>query len=86
MVDDFRVPDDDGYRYDTYKNGKSLTLESLVQSATSGLTFYFPAMRSEIETGAKRGCAVIALEPEVTAILEKASTLRPFRRRLKISR
>jgi predicted O-methyltransferase YrrM len=76
MVDDFRVPGDDGYRYDTYKNGKSLTLESLGALATSGLTFYFPAVRSELETGAKRGCAVISQKPEITAILEKASTLK----------
>ncbi len=53
MVDDFKVPGDDGYRYDTYKNDKSLTME-LLDSASIGLTFYFPALRSEFETEAMR--------------------------------
>jgi len=78
MVDDFKVPGDDGYRYDTYKNGKSLTMELLDHLSSLELTFYFPSLRSELETGGKRGCAVIALSPEVKAKLEKASTLRPF--------
>ena len=78
MVDDFKVPGDDGYRYDTYKNGKSLTIELLDPLSTLGLTFYFPSLRSELETGGKRGCAVIALSSEITAKLERALTLKPF--------
>ena len=78
MVDDFKVPGDDGYRYDTYKNGKTITMELLDPLSSLEMTFYFPSLRSELETGGKRGCAVIALNPEVTAILDKASTLRRF--------
>ena len=79
MVDDFKVPGDDGYRYDTYKNGKSLTMKLLDPLSSSGLTFYFPSLQSEFETGGKRGCAVIARSPEVKAKLEEASTLRSFK-------
>ena len=78
MVDDFKVPDDDGYRYDTYKNGQSLNMELLDSLSSLKLKFYFPSLKSELETGGKRGCAVIALNPEVNANLEKASTLKPF--------
>jgi hypothetical protein len=78
MVDDFKVPDDDGYRYDSYKNGESLTMDLLDPLSSLGLTFYFPSLRSELETGGKRGCAVIAQSPEVTTKLKAASTLKPF--------
>jgi hypothetical protein len=60
MVDDFQVPGDAGYGYDTYGSGIRLCLEHLQPLSPLGLTPFFPALPSEQETGRKRGCVVLA--------------------------
>ena len=57
VVDDFEVPDDPGYGFDDYGAGKRLSLDYLLQAATPPLAIYFPRVRSEQETGARRGSA-----------------------------
>ena len=61
MIDDFQVPGDPGYRYDDYGPGKALTPD-LVERAcrTFGLEQLYPVLASASETGAKRGCVVLA--------------------------
>jgi hypothetical protein len=61
MVDDFQVPDDEGYGYDDYGLGKALTpeyIEPLLR--TYSLEARYPSIPSSEESGAVRGCAVIA--------------------------
>lgn len=60
MIDDFEVPRDEGYGFDDYGFGRSLTV------GTFGLVFerlslasYFPTLPSERETGARSGCVVL---------------------------
>jgi hypothetical protein len=61
LVDDFCVPDDPGYGYDDYGPRKALTLDYVADAARRyGLTCWFPTTRADAETGAKRGCVVIA--------------------------
>jgi hypothetical protein len=59
VIDDFQVPGDDGYRYDTY-DGQALSLESLpgIEAVAA-----FPAHRSQLESGARRGTAYLGIGP-----------------------
>lgn len=57
MIDDFLVPDDNGYGFALY-GGKPLTTEYL--PPLPGWVLYFPATPSAQETGARRGSLVLA--------------------------
>ncbi len=66
MIDDFMVPDDDGYGYDNY--GKVLSLKLIGRAIKKyGLIPFFPSFPSTEETGYRRGCVVLAK----TGALEK---------------
>ena len=79
MVDDFKVPWDAGYTYDDYGMGKSLTLEYLEPAITRyGLTSFFPVQDAAGETGARRGCVVIAKAREKVALLQELHTLKRY--------
>ena len=60
MIDDFEVPDDRGYRFDRYGEGKSL-IRSYIEPFISrdNLSLFYPAAPSADESGAKRGCAIL---------------------------
>ena len=73
MIDDFKVPTDPGYGYDNYGAGKALSLELLSPLLQKHkLVPYFPAAPSSQETGAHRGCVVLA---SIGAHSEKLSRL-----------
>lgn len=77
MVDDFKVPGDDHYAYDDYGIGKTLSLEYLAPAIDKyALSAFFPAQDAAGETGARRGCVVIARSPEKTALLKELTTLK----------
>jgi predicted O-methyltransferase YrrM len=77
MVDDFKVPGDPGYAYDDYGDGMALTLEYLKpQIDSGGLAVFFPSAHSSMETGAKRGCVVLARAPDIVTLLRGMQTLR----------
>jgi hypothetical protein len=59
MVDDFEVPGDSGYGFDDYGPGKALT-ESYLPPVVSDWATFYPATPSASETGARRGCVVLA--------------------------
>ena len=59
-IDDFKVEDDLGYRFDRYR-GSALTLEYLDLPDDAPVDIYWPAVRSGDETGLKRGGVFIAL-------------------------
>ena len=59
MIDDFKVPFDDGYSYDDYGPGKALNLD-LLSFLKDRSTFFFPRPHSSEETGAARGTCVLA--------------------------
>jgi hypothetical protein len=61
MIDDFHVPDDVGYGFDTYGPGAELTAEYIAPSVGKyGLAKLYPSLPSSKETGAKRGSVVLA--------------------------
>lgn len=72
MIDDFEVPDDDGYKFDDYGNGKKLCLDYLNPLlGAQQWSVFFPAAASSEESGIKRGCVVLvnkAMEDEIKNI------------------
>jgi hypothetical protein len=60
MVDDFQVPDDSGYQFDDYGEGKKLSLEYLNPVTHLGFIPFFPTLPSSKEVGLKRGWVVLA--------------------------
>jgi len=79
MIDDFQVPDDDGYTYDDYGPGKVLCLDLLKDLiAQYELTVFFPQKSSEEETGGKRGCVVMTNHNELAEELEACALLRAY--------
>jgi hypothetical protein len=73
MIDDFSVPDDDGYGCAEY-GGKPLNMDYLPD--LPGWASFFPAAPSSEETGARRGCIVLA----TPSLVEYASKIRTLRR------
>jgi len=74
MVDDFEVPGDPGYKYDDYGPGKRLTTEYL--PSMDGWSLYYPTSQASVETGARRGCAVLV----APALREHVDSIRTLRR------
>jgi hypothetical protein len=63
MIDDFQVMDDPGYGFDAYGENKNLVrayIEPFI--VRNNLCLFYPAAPSSDETGAKRGCVVLARE------------------------
>ena len=76
MIDDFQVPGDDGYGYDSYGKGKALSLDVFRAALLKhGLTPFFPALLSGEETGAKRGCVVLARKGDFSETLDSLQSL-----------
>lgn len=77
MVDDFQVPDDTGYKFDDYGDGKRLCLDYLAKS-TMPWTAFFPSAPASAESGSRRGCAVLS-DARTASRLSTISSLRPYR-------
>ncbi len=60
LVDDFAVRGDPGYGYDDYGPGQVLDAAHLGADVPDGFDCWYPALPSAVETGARRGCVVIA--------------------------
>jgi hypothetical protein len=75
MIDDFRVPGDEYYRYDDYGPGKQLCLEYLDRPH---LATFFPALPGKDETGLRRGSVVLAMEPAIAEHLKQCETLTSY--------
>ena len=77
MIDDFRVPGDDGYAFDSYGPDAVLDERLLARIDLPGVQRFFPSARSENETGMRRGCVVLANDPEILKTLSGLDTLAP---------
>jgi hypothetical protein len=76
IVDDFEVPGDGGYRYDSYGRGKSLSVRDFAgEFDRCGLVPFFPAGASSTETGFKRGCVVLAPRGDWADALRRVPSL-----------
>jgi hypothetical protein len=76
LIDDFRVEGDDGYGFDSYGPGKSLTMDYVLVARTPKLFMFFPSVEGKFETGLRRGCVIITSNPELADKLNHISLLR----------
>jgi hypothetical protein len=77
MIDDFRVPFDDGYGYDDYGEAKALVpayIQPLVCSFQ--LRTFYPSTPSAEETGNRRGCVILVKADSLIKIMESMPLLR----------
>jgi len=77
MIDDFQVPGDEGYGYDDYGAGRTLSLSYLHLDKLPPLSLYWPAASAAEESGFRRGCLVLAAGRESAHKLDAIKTLRP---------
>jgi hypothetical protein len=78
IIDDFKVPGDDGYGYDDYGPGKVICLDYLENHGLAEFQTFFPAVSSAEETGWKRGCAVFVNGNDLVSKMETLNGLRKF--------
>lgn len=60
MIDDFEVPGDTGYGFDEYGEVGRLSWPYIADLVTGWFTVFWPAVSSTQESGARRGCCVLA--------------------------
>ena len=80
MIDDFEVPGDAGYGFDSY--GPSRTLNASYVAAAvreHRLATFYPSTPSTTETGKRRGCAVLCREVMLGEALRAIPLLRHAR-------
>ncbi len=74
LIDDFQVPGDDGYRYDEYPDG-TLNADYLTRRGPAGMRIWYPRLPSHLETGSRRGCAVVTTVPQVAERVDAVGEL-----------
>jgi hypothetical protein len=77
LIDDFQVPGDDGYGYDSF-NGKKLNLNLISNSLVGKNYIYFPKISSKIETGRLRGYVLITNNNDIKKKLDSINELYLF--------
>jgi hypothetical protein len=80
VIDDFEVPSDSGYGFDDYGEGRSLTLDYLPSEAIEDMAVLFPSLPSNLETGARRGCAVLVEREHEASLLSDLPLRRAIRK------
>lgn len=76
MIDDFNVPGDDGYGYDDYGDMKAIEPAYLHRHIPGIQAAFYPTTPSAAESGARRGCAVLATNTEIEVALCEIALLR----------
>ncbi len=76
MIDDFKVPNDQGYGFDDYGEGAILSLDYIAPLDDLGVVPYFPDSPSSLETGVCHGCVVLARHSRLIDALESVRSLR----------
>ena len=76
MIDDFAVPDDAGYGFDDYGPDRALNLAYLGPRVKPPVTAWFPSAPSSAETGARRGCVLLARDGELIRRVDLVGALR----------
>jgi hypothetical protein len=78
MIDDFCVPGDTGYGFDSYGPEKTLDIEYLRGAVEkAGCDIAFPTLPSYRESGVKRGCIVLS-SPSLRPALRDIAALRTY--------
>ena len=73
MIDDFKVPGDDGYMHDSFGTLKYINMDSL--KTKYNLCAYFPSMPSSQEVKPPKGCVVLAKNDQYADGLRKTNSL-----------
>ncbi|MPY58640.1 hypothetical protein [Streptomyces spongiae] len=73
VIDDFKVPDDDGYGFDVY--GRTELSLAYLGQAVGDSDILWPSCPARAETGYRRGCVVLA-SPKLAAIVGELPELR----------
>lgn len=77
MIDDFEVLGDSGYQYDNYGRKRSLSFGDFGSAFRRlGYSVYLPSTPSSHETGARRGCVVLARQGPLSDELGRITTLK----------
>ena len=79
MIDDFQVPGDKGYGYDSYAGNQTLSISNFLPVfLQNGLTPFFPALSSGGETGAKRGSVILTRKGNFAEQAGKCVSLKEY--------
>jgi hypothetical protein len=79
LIDDFQVPDDDGYGYDDFGGGKVLSRSYTAPLMSKfQLAEFYPAAPSATESGFRRGCVVLVHDPNIVESLSRIPLLRKW--------
>jgi len=76
MIDDFKVPDDDGYVHDSYGTLEYINMPAL--KSKYNLSCYFPTMQSTEEPTPSTGCVVLAKDDNYGRRLHNSKSLRLY--------
>lgn len=76
MVDDFEVPFDEGFGFDTYGEGRKLCLSMLGGFRDRLAYTYFPALPGAADSGPRRGAVIFATTGELDERLAALASLR----------
>jgi hypothetical protein len=76
LIDDFRVPGDDGYAFDDYGAGDALQISMFAAFRERPIVVYWPAAPSDAETGARRGWCVLASAGAVDDAIRASTRVR----------
>jgi hypothetical protein len=78
LIDDFEVPDDPGYGFDSYGPGRALNALYIAAAVRAhGLVSFLPSTPSSAETGMRRGCVVLCKDAALAEALIAMPLLRP---------
>jgi hypothetical protein len=75
MIDDFAVPNDEGYRYDDYGQGAQIGLRDFPYHTDPRVSAYFPSRRASEESGERRGSIILA-SVSMTPLVDSLDCLR----------
>jgi hypothetical protein len=77
VIDDFEVPDDAGYGFDSYGPDQALNASYIDAAVRNhGLARFYPATPSSTETGSRRGCVVLCKVEGIAEALRRIPLLR----------
>ena len=67
VIDDFKVPFDEDYRFEDFGPGQVLDMEYIKRCGIRDAIAFFPNVGGRWETGLKRGCVVLVGNHELAA-------------------
>lgn len=74
LIDDFQVPNDENYGYDSFK-GKKLNIEFIKKLFSGDEYIFFPKISGKKETGRIRGYSIITKNSDYAQILKSINEL-----------